>query len=86
MKTTYIIWKHERDRYISDRREVVGLFTGTYEEADELLECLNNSDPDVIAASLGRGPLYGYSRSEPDNLNHKNTVDELLNQFHPANR
>jgi len=61
---TYIIWKEERNSQIDGHAEVVGLYTGTYEEADALLERLNGADPDVQQGFGGR-VRYGYYRTEP---------------------
>ena len=57
-RTTYIIHHHVRNSNISDMSEVVGIFMGTYEEADILLERLRAADPE--------SNLYGYWRTEPE--------------------
>jgi hypothetical protein len=72
---TYIIWKNVEDRNVKDVNKVVGLFVGTYEEADALLEKLNAADPSV-KEGLGRRKLYGYWRSEPTFITPQN-----LNEF-----
>ena len=63
-KSTYIIWKNQDDRNVADVNEVVGLFVGTYEEADALIERLNGADSSVSEGFLGR-VRHGYWRSEP---------------------
>lgn len=67
----YIIWKREEDRYLADRSEVVGMFMGTYQEADALIERLNAADPSV------KGGLYPYWRSEPTVLTPR-TIEEYI--------
>ena len=78
-KVTYIIWKHERHSQISDHAEVVGLYTGTYEQADALLERLNGADPDVQEGFGGR-VRYGYYRTEPTVINAQ-VEKELMESF-----
>jgi hypothetical protein len=70
-KVTYIIWKHQRHGSISDYKEVVGLFTGTYEEADALIDKLDAADPSVIDSFGGR-KLYGHFRTEPPAITARN--------------
>jgi len=67
----YIIWKSVEDRNVRDVNDVVGLFDGTWEEADALLDKLNAADPSV------KGGLYPYWRSEPYRLTPER-VQELL--------
>jgi hypothetical protein len=62
--STYIIWKNQPDTNVADVNEVVGLFTGAYEEADAVIEKLNTADPSV-KEGLFKKKLYGYWRSEP---------------------
>lgn len=68
----YIIWKSVEDRNVRDVNEVVGLFTGTYEEADALIEKLNSADPSV--KHIGT-VLYGYWRSEPNVIDLGNCLE-----------
>ncbi len=65
MIQTYIIWKSVEDRNVSDVNDVAGLFKGTYEEADAVIERLNKADPSVKEGFLGRVRI-GYWRSEPN--------------------
>ncbi len=71
MISRYIIWKHQRDNNIKNNHEVIGLFEGTWEQADALVEKLNNEDPDVQKTFGGRF-LFGYFRSEPPTINDQN--------------
>lgn len=78
-RVTYIIWKNEEHRNISDHAEVVGLFTGTYEEADALIDRLNKADPSVSEGFGGR-VRHGYFRTEPTVITaqvEKEIVDSL---------
>lgn len=74
---TYIIWKRVNDRNIEDVNDVVGLFRGTYEEADELIDKLNAADPSVSVGIWGK-PTYGYWRSEPDSITAANFKDFIM--------
>jgi hypothetical protein len=76
MKSTYIIWKSVDDRNVRDVNDVVGLFEGTYEEADALIEKLNAADPSVKEGLFGR-KLYGYWRSEPPRITAANLHEFL---------
>lgn len=76
MKATYIIWKNVNDRNVAEVNDVVGLFTGTYEEADALIEKLNAADGSVIDGWCGR-KLYGYWRSEPSVITESNLHEWL---------
>jgi hypothetical protein len=61
---TYAIWKRQRNDNIAFVEDLVGLFEGTWEEADSLVDKLNEEDPDVGEGMFGR-PLYGYRKGEP---------------------
>ena len=64
----YLIWKEQDDRNIQHVREVVGLFHGTREEVDALIEKMNEADPSVRASALGsfnKKWLFGYFQTEP---------------------
>ncbi len=71
MKATYIIHKRVEDRNVAVVNDVIGLFTGTYEEADAVLAKLNAADPSV------KGGLYPYWRSEPTVITDKNLKEFL---------
>jgi hypothetical protein len=70
-KNTYIIWKSQDDRNVRDVNDVIGLFYGTYEEADQIIEKLNAADPSVKEGLFG-SKRYGYWRSEPPVITAKN--------------
>lgn len=70
-EANYIIWKEQNDRNVRDVNEVVGIFTGTHEEADEILAKLNAADPSVQEGLFGR-KRFGYWRSEPPVITKKN--------------
>ena len=63
-KVTYIIWKRVEDRNVREVEDVVGLFTGTCEEADAVLADLNAREKGP--KNHRNEPLYPYRRSEPD--------------------
>jgi len=71
-RRTYVIWRHLPNSRISDLTEVIGLFTGTYEEADILIYKLNATDPDVTS-----GRCRGYYRTEPAVMNAAYVKDML---------
>jgi hypothetical protein len=75
---TYVIWKNQEDRNVANVNEVVGLFEGTYEEADTLIEKLNAGDESVRPGLWGR-VYYGYWRSEPTRIT-LNNYKEFLPQ------
>jgi hypothetical protein len=54
-RNQYIIWQKHRHSQISDYSEVAGLFYGTYEEADAILEKLGSdfyrTEPTVMTAA-----------------------------------
>lgn len=75
-KQTYIIWKSVDDRNVKDVSDVVGLFYGTHEEADDLIAKLNDADPSVREGFGGR-KLYGYYRTEPTLITEANLKEFL---------
>lgn len=76
-KSLFLIWKDEHHPSIRDHCELVGIFEGTYEEADELIHELNKRD-DSVFSIYGR-VANGYWRSEPRVLT-KKYADEVFPQ------
>lgn len=68
----YVIWKDVNDRNVAGAKEVIGLFVGAWEEADELVEKLNQEDGGVIPRGLGSGYMYGYWKQEPPTITLRN--------------
>ena len=77
MKTTFIIWKSQDDHNVDDVNDVVGLFEGTYLEADELIDRLNKADRSVKEGPFGR-VWFGYWRSEPNFINANDKAEDII--------